>query len=122
MSHSLFASPHGEREKPWRANVITKCTFSHDADHDFTSRDFTVSIDQDYVTLFIYSQGQDFDRGAAGKTRYGRSQSFALTTSPPKPRTGNIKRTTKKYYFGAKRLPSEQKCTRSMALPIGSQC
>jgi hypothetical protein len=33
---------------------------------DFT-RDFTASIDQDYITLFICNKGQDFDKETAGK-------------------------------------------------------
>jgi hypothetical protein len=35
--------------------MITDRTFDHDEDEDFT-RDFTASIDQDYITLFIYSK------------------------------------------------------------------
>ena len=46
--------------------MITDRTFDHDEDEDFT-RDFTASIDQDYITLFIYSKGRDFDKETAGK-------------------------------------------------------
>ena len=92
--------------------MITDCTFSHDEGHDFT-RDFTVSIDQGYVTLFTAK-----DETSTGKLQEKmhceRSQSFALTTSPPKPRTEHIKRVTEKYYLKAeyspvKRFPSDQK-------------
>jgi hypothetical protein len=46
--------------------MITDSTFDHDEDQDFT-RDFTASIDQDYITLFTYNKGQDFDKETAGK-------------------------------------------------------
>ena len=46
--------------------MITDTTFGHDEDEDFT-RDSTASIDQDYITLFIYSKGRDFDKETAGK-------------------------------------------------------
>jgi hypothetical protein len=46
--------------------MTTDCAFDHDEDHDFT-KDFTASIDQDYITPFIYNKGQDFDRETAGK-------------------------------------------------------
>jgi hypothetical protein len=34
--------------------MTTDCAFDHDEDQDFT-RDFTASIDQDYITLFNFS-------------------------------------------------------------------
>jgi hypothetical protein len=46
--------------------MITNCAFDHDEDQDFT-RDFTASIDQDYITLFIYNKGQGFYKETAGK-------------------------------------------------------
>jgi hypothetical protein len=46
--------------------MTTDRTSGHDEDEDFT-RDFTASIDQDYIALFIYSKGRDFDKETAGK-------------------------------------------------------
>jgi hypothetical protein len=62
----LFASPNGESEKAWGVTMITNSKFSHDEDYDFT-QDFIASIEQDYITLFIYNKGQGFDRETAGK-------------------------------------------------------
>jgi hypothetical protein len=78
--------------------MITDCTFSHDADHDFT-RDFTVSIDQDYITLFIYSKGQDFDRETAGKSASRAIVELYPYNFAAKPRTEHIKRITGKILF-----------------------
>ena len=79
--------------------MITDRTFDHDEDEDFT-RDFTASIDQDYITLFIYNKGQDFDKETAGK-KASRAivELFPYTTSPPNLSTGHIKRIAEKYYF-----------------------
>ena len=38
----------------------------HEEVDDFT-RDFTASPEQDYITLFIYPKGQDYDEIAVGK-------------------------------------------------------
>jgi hypothetical protein len=64
--HPLFASPNGESEKAWKANMISEREFNHDGDEDFT-RDFTASPDQDYITLFISPKGQDYDEKTVGK-------------------------------------------------------
>jgi hypothetical protein len=63
---SLFASPNGESKKAWSANMITNSKFSHDEDYDFT-QDFIASIEQDYITLFIYNKGQGCGSETAGK-------------------------------------------------------
>jgi hypothetical protein len=46
--------------------MTTESTSSHDEEQDFT-RDLTVSIDHDYITLFTYSKGRELDRETAGK-------------------------------------------------------
>jgi hypothetical protein len=49
--------------------MTTDCAFEHDDDHDLT-RDFTVSIDQDYIihhAVYIQQSGHGFDRETAGK-------------------------------------------------------
>ena len=46
--------------------MISEREFNHDEEEDFT-RDFTASPDQDYITLFIYPKGQDYDEETVGK-------------------------------------------------------
>jgi hypothetical protein len=40
--------------------VISEHVFNHEEVDDFT-KDFTASPDQDYITLFIYPKGQEYD-------------------------------------------------------------
>jgi hypothetical protein len=46
--------------------MISEHDFNHEEEEDFT-RDFTASPDQDYITLFIYPKGQDYDEKTVGK-------------------------------------------------------
>ena len=48
--------------------MTNECEFDHDGDEDFTG-DLTASAsaDQDYITLFIYTKGQDYDKETVGK-------------------------------------------------------
>jgi hypothetical protein len=52
--------------------MTTDCAFDHDGDEDFT-RDFTASADQDYITLFICTKGQDYDKETVGKKASSRA-------------------------------------------------
>ena len=46
--------------------MISEHVFNHEEEEDFT-RDFTASPDQDYIALFIYPKGQDYDEETVGK-------------------------------------------------------
>jgi hypothetical protein len=41
--------------------MISEREFHHDGDEDFTGN-FTASADQDYITLFLYPKGQNYDK------------------------------------------------------------
>jgi hypothetical protein len=46
--------------------MISEHVFNHEEVDDFT-KDFTASPDQDYITLFIYLKGQEYDEITVGK-------------------------------------------------------
>jgi hypothetical protein len=46
--------------------MISEHVFNHEEVDDFT-KDFTASPEQDYITLFIYPKGQDYDEETVGK-------------------------------------------------------
>jgi hypothetical protein len=93
--------------------MITNCAFDHDEDHDFT-KDFTASIDQDYITLFIYHKGQDFDRETAGKKGFASDRRALPIQLRRQPYVQNISNDERKNiilkleYSPVKRFPSEQ--------------
>ena len=46
--------------------MISEHDFNHEGADDFT-KDFTASPEQDYITLFIYLKGQEYDAITVGK-------------------------------------------------------
>jgi hypothetical protein len=95
----------------------------HEEVDDFT-RDFTASPEQDYITLFIYPKGQDYDEIAVGK-----NAAKAIVELFPH----NFTKTTYRTYLtanGKKTLFSNSStlppCASlqipSIRLSIGSQC
>ena len=46
--------------------MTSEHVFNHEEVDDFT-KDFTASPDQDYITLFIYLKGQEYDAITVGK-------------------------------------------------------
>jgi hypothetical protein len=65
--------------------------FNHEGAYDFTN-DFTASLEQDYITLFMYQKGHQYDvrpDHRRKKTLRKQSQSSSPTTSRRK-RTEHI--------------------------------
>ena len=46
--------------------MISEHDFNHEGAYDFTN-DFTASLEQDYITLFMYQKGQEYDPITVGK-------------------------------------------------------
>jgi hypothetical protein len=94
--------------------MITNCAFDHDEEQDFT-RDFTASIDQDYITLFIYNKGQDFDKETAGKKASRAVVELFPYNFADKPKHRTYQTDSRKNiilkleYSPVKRVPSEQR-------------
>jgi hypothetical protein len=46
--------------------MISEHVFNHEGADDFT-KDFTASLEQDYITLFMYKKGHQYDPITVGK-------------------------------------------------------
>jgi hypothetical protein len=92
--------------------MISEREFNHDGDEDFTGN-FTASADQDYITLFIYPKGQDYDEETVGKNAARAivklfPHNFAEKTKHRTYQTDNGKNIIfKPEYSPAKRIPSD---------------
>jgi hypothetical protein len=92
--------------------MVTGSAFGHDEVQDST-RDLTASIDQDYITLFTYNKGQDFDKETAGKKASRAIVELFPYNSTAKPKYRTYLTDSGKYHFKTRILSRQARPLRS---------